>query len=681
MRTRRLAAVLAVLCLGLFAAGAYALTAGDLDPTFSADGKFTEPIGEGLRPGGRFDAVALQPDGRIVAAGASSSDGSLVVRIKPDGALDPSFDGDGKLLNPLGAGPNEGMSVRSVAIAPDGKIVIAGYVQNYTTQVARATVVRLTEGGALDTTFDGDGVLVEQLGESAAPFSSFYAVKVLSDERIVLAGSAKDSGGHAATLLARRLVDGGPDPTFGTGGKTITQMGTGTNLSSGVAGMQLQPDGKIVIAGPVTDTNAAQPDAAVVARFDADGKALDPLFGTAGKYVGRLGTVNYQVHVSALRLQPDGKPVVVGNAYDTSKNNPSAEALVARLKADGTDVDSGFGTNGSFHQTFEGAAGDASFRDLVIQPDGKIVAVGSGEDAGFTVLIARLTGGGSLDPTFSGDGRDLTQLGQLSSAFGSIALQPDGKILAAGDTLNSVNGNLDTHTLMARYVVDLPPTASFTASPDPAVMGQDVAFDGSASRDPEVGIAGHEWNFGDGSTATGATANHRYGAAGTYVAKLTVRDAYGLTSTAERAITVGASPSGSAASGVPAITGLLIKPNRLAAARSGGSVARTTGAKVTYADSRAATTTFKVARVVPGRKVGKRCGKPTRANRGAKRCDRFVSLRGSFSRVDVAGRNAFRFTGRLNRKALTPGRYRMSAKPKLGRTAGKSVSVRFQIIR
>ena len=84
MRTRLVVSSVALLCVGLFAAAAYALTAGDRDPTFAGDGTFTEPIGEGPRPDGRFDAIALQPDATIVAAGPPCSDANLVVRIRPD---------------------------------------------------------------------------------------------------------------------------------------------------------------------------------------------------------------------------------------------------------------------------------------------------------------------------------------------------------------------------------------------------------------------------------------------------------------------------------------------------------------------------------------------------------------------------------------------------------------------
>jgi uncharacterized delta-60 repeat protein len=664
-------ACLAVLCLAIFAGVASALAAGDLDPTFSSDGKFTDPLGEGPRPGAAFHAVALQPDGKIVTTGTASNSVDVVARLNPDGTLDPTFDSDGKLLHPLGAGSGEVMFPQAIAVQADGKIVVAGYVTDYATNVQRAVVVRLTPEGALDGTLDGDGILVTQLGAGPNPDTSIVAVNVLPDGRLLLAGGATNSSGGFETLLARRNADGSPDQSFGSGGKKKIQMGVGANASSGAIDMELQPDGKIVVAGSATDVDAAQQNAGFVARFDTDGQALDSSFGTGGKYLGRFGAPDHQVHLNALSLQPDGKPVVVGDAYNDTQNFPSSEAMVARLNVDGAGPDSAFGTNGAFLRTFEGAAGDARLADVVLQPDGKIVGVGSGEEAGFTVLVLRLTAGGALDPSFSGDGRDLTQLGQLSSGFGAAALQPDGKLLASGQTLNEVNGNLDTHTLMARYILDAPPTASFTAAPNPADPRQAVAFDGSASADPDGTIVSHQWDFGDGSTGTGATASHSYATAGSYDAKLTVRDDYGLTTSSTQAITVNA----------PILTGLAIKPAKFPAAPRGGSIARKTGAKISYSDSQAATTTFTVARVLPGRRSGKRCVKPTARNRRAKRCNRFVRVRGRFSHVDVAGKNSFRFTGRVRRKALKPGRYRLSARPRAGGKAGRTVSVRFRIVR
>jgi uncharacterized delta-60 repeat protein len=659
--------------MALFVGIASGLVAGDLDPTFSTDGKFTDLLGEGARPGASFSAVALQPDGKIVATGVASSSVAVVARVTPGGTLDTTFDSDGKLLHPLGAGTGEAMFPSAIAVQADGKLLVAGTVGNFTTQVNRAAVIRLTPGGALDTTLDGDGILVTQLGAGASPHSSVSAVEVLPDGRILLAGGATNSSGGSETLLARRNVDGSPDQSFGSGGLRLIQMGVGTNANSGANDMELQPDGKIVVAGSATDTNATQPDAGFVARFDANGLALDSSFGTGGKYLGRFGTTDHQVTISALSLQPDGKPVVVGNAHDTTQNLPHSEAMVARLNVDGAGPDSGFGTNGAFLRTFEGAAGDASLGDVVVQPDGKVVAVGNGEGQGFTVLVLRLTGAGALDPSFSGDGRDLTQLGQLSSGFGAVALAPDGKIVAAGSTLNNVNGNLDTHPLLARYILDLPPTASFTVAPTPVDASRAVAFDGRASADPDGTIVSHTWAFGDGSTGTGATASHRYARAGRYNARLTVLDSYGQTASSTRSITVNVPP--------PVLTGLAIKPARFRAALRGGSISRTTGARVGYRVSRAATTTFTVARALPGRRSGRRCVQPTARNRGATRCTRFVGVRGSFRHVDAAGKNAFRFTGRVGRKALEPGPYRLDARPRAAGKVGQTVSVRFRIVR
>jgi uncharacterized delta-60 repeat protein len=668
-----LPAAVAVLGLAVFAGVAHGLTAGDLDPTFSSDGKFTDPLGEGARPGASFRAVALQPDGKIVETGIASNSVAVVARLNPDGTLDPTFDSDGKLLHPLGAGLNEAMFPQAIAVQADGRIVVAGTVGNFMTQVNRAAVVRLTPGGALDTTLDGDGMLVTQLGAGANPDSSVSAVEVLPDGRILMAGGATNSSGGFETLLARRNADGSPDQSFGNGGQKLIQLGVGANASSGANDMKLQPDGRIVVAGFATDTDATQPDAGFVARFDANGQALDSSFGTGGRYLGRFGTTGHQVAVNALSLQLDGKPVVVGHAYDDTQSLPHSEAMVARLNVDGAGPDSGFGASGAFLRTFEGAAGDASLGDVVVQPDGKLVAVGDGEAQGFTVLVLRLTSGGALDPSFSGDGRDLTQLGQVSSGFGAAALAPGGKILAAGDTLNEVNAMLDTHPLLARYVLDLPPTATFTVGPSVVEAGKAVAFDGSASADPDGTIVSHQWNFGDGSTGTGATASHSYTKAGSYTATLTVRDGYGLTASSSHAVTVKAS--------APILSGLAIKPAKFRAARRGGSISRTTGAKISYNDSRVAKTTFTVARVLPGRRSGRRCVRPTTRNRDAPRCSRFVRLRGSFTHVDLAGRNSFRFTGRIRRTALKPGPYRLDARPRAGGKVGRTVSARFRIVR
>ncbi|MCU0312585.1 MAG: hypothetical protein MUC84_00805, partial [Solirubrobacteraceae bacterium] len=151
------------------------------------------------------------------------------------------------------------------------------------------------------------------------------------------------------------------------------------------------------------------------------------------------------------------------------------------------------------------------------------------------------------------------------------------------------------------------------------------------------------------------------------------------TSTAVRTITV--TPAAAGAGGAPVITALRITPASFAAARRGASVARDTGARVTYTTSRAATTRFTVARRLPGRRVGRRCGAPTRRTRRAPRCTRLARVPGGFTRSDTASRNALRFTGRIGGRALAPGRYRLSATPSAGGISGRAVSAAFRIVR
>jgi len=112
----------------------------------------------------------------------------------------------------------------------------------------------------------------------------------------------------------------------------------------------------------------------------------------------------------------------------------------------------------------------------------------------------------------------------------------------------------------------------------------------------------------------------------------------------------------------PAISSLQFAPSVFRAANIGGSIiAKQVGSRVSYRLSEAATTTFTVQRVLPGRRSGKRCVAPSRRNRTAHRCTRLKNLTGSFQRSDVAGTESFNFSARLNNRALAPGSYRLRA--------------------
>ena len=146
--------VLFLLAVTTLALSAVAQQPGDLDPTFSGDGKMTDWTG-------RAKAVAIQPDGKIVVAGSTNMDSSFALaRYNPDGSIDPAFGGgDGKVTTDIGYS-NE--SANAVALQSDGKIVVLGTTWDGTgSQWGHFSLVRYNPDGSLDDSFGGgDGIVV-----------------------------------------------------------------------------------------------------------------------------------------------------------------------------------------------------------------------------------------------------------------------------------------------------------------------------------------------------------------------------------------------------------------------------------------------------------------------------------------------------------------------------------------
>lgn len=163
--------------------------AGDLDTSFSVDGKVITDLT------GKWDlawAVALQTDGKIIAAGASSGSGGRfsLIRYATDGSLDATFSDDGKVLTNFTSGDDWAYDV---AIQADGKIVAAGVVAG---QGGRFGLARYESNGALDTSFGGDGRVVTNF---TSGWDAATGVGVQADGKIVAAGSASGAGGRYGT--------------------------------------------------------------------------------------------------------------------------------------------------------------------------------------------------------------------------------------------------------------------------------------------------------------------------------------------------------------------------------------------------------------------------------------------------------------------------------------------------
>jgi uncharacterized delta-60 repeat protein len=216
--------------------------------------------------------------------------------------------------------------------------------------------------------------------------------------------------------LARYGSTGMLDPAFGVGGKVTTDVSAGEDGARGVA---IQPDGKIVAVGHANFERFA------VVRFNADGTP-DATFGGDG--IVKTGFTSGSDIAYALALQPNGKILAAGSA---SPSDGSAFAL-ARYNPDGS-LDTTFGGDGKVMTQFGALTGIAY--GVALQANGKIVAAGEASSGGGFALVRYRTDG-SLDPTFGGDGRVLTQ---FEDGFGggarSVAIQADGRIVAAGTAI------------------------------------------------------------------------------------------------------------------------------------------------------------------------------------------------------------------------------------------------------
>jgi uncharacterized delta-60 repeat protein len=177
-------------------------------------------------------AMARQADGRILVAGRSTTAGAVVARLRATGALDPDFDGDGRVTLPGGG------SASAILVQPDRNIVVAGNASGS----EKMTVTRLKPNGSLDTTFGTGGTATIDFA-TLADLAGGAALQ--PDGKIVVAGYSQ---GTEDVAIARLNPNGAPDPTFGVGGKATVDFGAAT-FGFAVA---LAPSKRIVVAGQKT---------------------------------------------------------------------------------------------------------------------------------------------------------------------------------------------------------------------------------------------------------------------------------------------------------------------------------------------------------------------------------------------------------------------------------------------
>ena len=284
--------------------------------------------------------------------------------------------------------------------------------------------------GDLDPTFGIGGKVVTDFTNSTDWLSR---VAVQPDGKIVTAGVSFPGNKYA---LARYNPDGTLDVTFGIGGKVTTVLPG--NVQGGADGLLLLPDGKIMISGSI-DLPSSYDTSFALLRYNSDG-SLDTTFGNGGVVTTNVGPDDDQAY--RLALQSDGKIVAAGRRgiHFNPTEQRKGHVGLARYNPDGS-LDTSFGNGGKVDTDF-GQGLESYALAVIIQPDGRIVIAG---ESSYEFLVARYNSNGTLDTTFSGDGFALVN---FSSSWGhgrDAVLQPDGKIILVG--IAEVNSPYDSFAL------------------------------------------------------------------------------------------------------------------------------------------------------------------------------------------------------------------------------------------
>jgi uncharacterized delta-60 repeat protein len=381
---------------------------GDLDPTFGTAGTVKTAVGAPCAA----SALALQPDGAVVAAGkgrtsdAAYDDDFALVRYAADGTLDGTFGSGGVVVTPLGTSVDGYDQAFGLVLQPDGNLVAAGYGSDRMNDYFQ--LIRYNADGSLDSTFGSGGVVKTPVDA----FSEAHALIRLPDGDLVAAGMSHHGSTPPKFALARYNPDGSLDGAFGTGGMVTTAIGTVDDRAYDVV---VQPDGKLVALGTsATGRELHDPRYFALVRYEANG-TLDGSFGTGGIVTTPVTTPygSSRVEGRAVVLQPDHKIVAAGfSAFDS-------RTVLARYNPDGS-LDPTFG-NGGVVIDKPGATA------LLLEPDGKLItARGS---------LSRFNADGSRDETFGNGGVVTSTFGGEVDVYNEIralALQPDGKLVATG---------------------------------------------------------------------------------------------------------------------------------------------------------------------------------------------------------------------------------------------------------
>lgn len=435
--------------------------------------------------------AALQTDGKIVVVGTSTVDSDedhfpqgndfTAARFNTDGSLDKSFAGKGFLTTDFNQADDY---ATSVAIQADDKILIGGTVTVYyypdpeAYGIYNIGVVRYNIDGTLDNTFDGDGMYVADAATEVPEINPVF-LNLQTGGKILATTSTYLQGLHIIRLNA----NGSKDNSF-VNNETLLSYDSTFYCNSTV----LQSDGKLIIGGSWLGTTHQD---FTMYRFNLNG-SLDITFGNSGKVSTDFR--GYSDNLTSLTIQADNKIVAFGSA----SNGSNYAFAVSRYNTNGT-IDNSFDVDGK-KMTYVGSY-NLTGKSVTIQSDGKILAAGYNNPPSLnSMTLIRYNIDGMLDNTFDGNGTLAENFKKGNTAYNAVAVQNDGKVVAAGYTMS---GSISDF-LISRYNVDGTLDKSFALKGYQTVSfstGDEKAYDVAIQPDGKIIVSGQSVISGNGNMA------------------------------------------------------------------------------------------------------------------------------------------------------------------------------------
>ena len=413
---------------------------GSLDPSFGDQGKILETMPNYPSP---IYSVITKSNGSILVGTGIGSE-FIIKQFLNDGTPDSTFgeNGDAEAI----FNKQFGTVPYSIGLTSNNEIIAAGYSFNFieNSHYTDILLAKYFENGELDLNFGDSGRVAFDFG-----IDEFVnCMKVLDNGNILVAGSCTQHPSSKANFfLAEFSADGSVNTNFGNGGKVITDVGA--SYQSYINAIAIDPDGNIIVVGNALYIPDFQQSQFLVAKYTANGK-LSTEFGDHGiVFTSVSPNANYAY---AVGLQTDNKIVVAGSA-NYGAQGPSAMAIV-RYNNNGT-IDTSFNGTGSLSIFF--GSDNAQARSLVIRSSGDFLLGGikypqlsSPPDyAAYDFGLTAVTANGKIDSTFGTNGVVTTDFSDLDDQCYALALQQDGKIVAAGGSTDNTN-NI-TYIALARY--------------------------------------------------------------------------------------------------------------------------------------------------------------------------------------------------------------------------------------